>query len=218
MNSVARRAFARPIALASRNAGKLAELRVLSGGRLDLVAMPSDPAPPEVEEDGATYAANAAKKAEAVAAFTGGAALADDSGLEVDALGGAPGVHSARYGGAGLDDAGRCRRLLDEIAQSEARGDRAARRARFRCVLVLADGGSRLVAEGVLEGEIVSAPRGGGGFGYDPIFAPAELGGRTLAEATAEEKNRISHRARAMAALLAQLDAGDGMPVGAGSR
>ncbi|MFM7736908.1 MAG: non-canonical purine NTP pyrophosphatase, partial [Alphaproteobacteria bacterium] len=103
------------IALASRNAGKLAELRALSGGRLDLVAMPTDPEPPEVEEDGDTYEANALAKARAVARHVRGPALADDSGLEVDALDGRPGVWSARYGGEGLDDAGRCRRLLEEI-------------------------------------------------------------------------------------------------------
>lgn len=187
------------IALASRNAGKLAELRALSGGRLDLVAMPTDPEPPEVEEDGDTYEANALAKARAVARHVRGPALADDSGLEVDALDGRPGVWSARYGGEGLDDAGRCRRLLEEI------GDRGDRAARFVCVLALVDGDREVVARGVLDGEIARAPRGASGFGYDPVFVPAGLGGRTFAEATAEEKNRISHRARAMAALLDRL-------------
>ncbi|MFM7142624.1 MAG: RdgB/HAM1 family non-canonical purine NTP pyrophosphatase [Alphaproteobacteria bacterium] len=187
------------IALASRNAGKLAELRALSGGRLDLVAMPTDPEPPEVEEDGDTYEANALAKARAVARHVRGPALADDSGLEVDALDGRPGVWSARYGGEGLDDAGRCRRLLEEI------GDRGDRAARFVCVLALVDGDREVVARGVLDGEIARAPRGASGFGYDPVFVPAGLGGRTFAEATAEEKNRISHRARAMGALLDRL-------------
>lgn len=191
----------RSIALASRNAGKLAELRALAGGRLDLVAMPSDPAPPEVEEDGDTYEANALAKARAIARHVNGPALADDSGLEVDALGGRPGVRSARYGGEGLDDAGRCRRLLDEL------GDRADRGARFVCVLALVDGGREMLARGVLEGEIARTPRGASGFGYDPVFVADGLGGRTFAEASAEEKNRISHRARAMATLLERLAA-----------
>ncbi|MFM8411121.1 MAG: RdgB/HAM1 family non-canonical purine NTP pyrophosphatase, partial [Alphaproteobacteria bacterium] len=151
------------------------------------------------EEDGDTYEANALAKARAVARHVRGPALADDSGLEVDALDGRPGVWSARYGGEGLDDAGRCRRLLEEI------GDRGDRAARFVCVLALVDGDREVVARGVLDGEIARAPRGASGFGYDPVFVPAGLGGRTFAEATAEEKNRISHRARAMAALLDRL-------------
>lgn len=194
----------RPIALASRNAGKLAELRALSDGRLDLVPMPESPESPEVEEDGETYLENALRKAVALAGLVGGPALADDSGLEVDGLDGRPGVRSARYGGPGLDDAGRCRALLAELA---GRGAGASRRARFRCVLALVSGGEVLSAEGVLEGEIAPAPRGAGGFGYDPVFVPDALGGRTLAEATAEEKNRVSHRARAVERLVERLAA-----------
>lgn len=191
----------RGITIASRNEGKLAELRALSNGRLDLVPMPSSPAPPEVEEDGDTYEANALAKARAISRHVGGPALADDSGLEVDALEGRPGVRSARYGGAGLDDGARCRRLLDEI------GGRPDRGARFVCVLALVDGGREVLARGVLEGVIARAPRGDSGFGYDPVFVPDGLGGRTFAEATVEEKNRISHRARAMTALIERLDA-----------
>ncbi|MEW6270583.1 MAG: RdgB/HAM1 family non-canonical purine NTP pyrophosphatase [Thermodesulfobacteriota bacterium] len=187
-----------PVTLASQNPGKLEELTELAHGALDLRLLPREPAPPVVEEDQGTYAGNALVKARAIAAFTGGAALADDSGLEVDALGGAPGVRSARYGGPGLDDAGRCARLLRELAGTERRS------ARFRCVLALVQGDDWVVGEGTLEGEITRAPRGTGGFGYDPVFLVAALG-RTLAEVAPEEKNRISHRARAMQALLGKL-------------
>ncbi|MBM4245956.1 MAG: non-canonical purine NTP pyrophosphatase [Deltaproteobacteria bacterium] len=187
-----------PVTLATRNAGKLVELQALCPGELELRLLPSQPAPPEVDEDQDSYLGNARKKACAIAAFTGGAALADDSGLEVDALPGELGVRSARYGGPGLDDAGRCARLLDTM-----RGVRA-RAARFRCVLVLADGEQWVSAEGTLEGEITDAPRGGAGFGYDPVFLLPERG-CTLAELAAAEKNALSHRAAAMRALVAQL-------------
>jgi XTP/dITP diphosphohydrolase len=191
--------IAGPIALASRNRGKLVELRALAGGALDLLLLPDDPPPPEVAENADTYLGNALAKAQAIACFSGLPALADDSGLEVDALGGAPGVRSARFGGPGLDDAGRCAHLLAAVR------DASDRRARFRCVLVIADGDEWRSAEGTLEGEIAAAPRGSGGFGYDPVFVAAGLGGRTLAEASAGEKDRISHRAAAMRALLAVL-------------
>lgn len=191
----------RPIALASRNAGKLAELRALSDGRLDLVPMPESPESPEVEEDGETYLENALRKAVALAGLVGGPALADDSGLEVDGLDGRPGVRSARYGGPGLDDAGRCRALLAELA---GRGAGASRRARFRCVLALVSGGEVLSAEGVLEGEIAPAPRGAGGFGYDPVFVP-EGQTRSAAQLSAAEKDAVSHRGRALALLVQAL-------------
>ena len=187
-----------PVTLATRNAGKLVELQALCGGVLELRLLPSDPAPPEVDEDQDSYRGNALKKARAIAAFTGGAALADDSGLEVDALPGELGVRSARYGGPGLDDAGRCTRLLDAM-----RGV-SPRTARFRCVLVLAQGDEWTSAEGTLEGEIADAPRGGGGFGYDPVFVLPHRGG-TLAEIGAAEKNALSHRAAAMRALVARI-------------
>lgn len=124
-------------------------------------------------------------------------AIADDSGLEVDALGGAPGVRSARYGGPGLDDAGRVARLLDALR--DVPDDR--RTARFRCVIALVErDGRERIAEGVVEGVIVSAPRGTAGFGYDPVFLYPPLG-RTFAELTEQEKARASHRGRAVAAL-----------------
>jgi XTP/dITP diphosphohydrolase len=190
------------VTLATRNAGKLAELQALCRGEVELRLLPTDPAPPEVDEDQNTYLGNALKKARAIAAFTGGAALADDSGLEVDALPGELGVRSARYGGPGLDDTGRCARLLEAL-----RGVRD-RRARFRCVVVLAQDDAWLEADGTLEGEIADAPRGRRGFGYDPIFVLPERG-RTLAEIAAEEKNALSHRAAAMRALLARIRRGD---------
>ena len=184
-----------PITLASRNAGKLREIRELVGTRLDLISPPDDV--PEVVEDGSNYFENARLKAVAVAGHVRGWALADDSGLEVDALGGRPGVHSARYGGGDLDDQGRCARLLEELAGA------ASRSARFCCVLVLAEPSGELVtAKGSVEGKIADAPRGGGGFGYDPIFLPERFPGRTLAEVTSSEKGAISHRAVALRSLL----------------
>lgn len=150
-------------------------------------------------EIGRSYVDNARLKARALAALLGSAVLADDSGLEVDALGAAPGVSSARYG---RDAAERNRHLLAELRQ--ARGDE--RRARFgtAIVLVLADR-REVVAQGVCEGEIAEAPRGTSGFGYDPVFLIPALG-RTLAELGAEEKNRLSARGNAARALLAELD------------
>lgn len=192
-----------PVTLATRNAGKLSELQALCRGVLELRLLPAEPAPPEVDEDQDGYLGNALKKARAIAAFTGGAALADDSGLEVDALPGELGVRSARYGGPGLDDAGRCARLLDALLGV------TRRTARFRCVLVLAQGDEWLSAEGMLEGEITAAPRGSAGFGYDPVFALPQRGGATLAELTAVEKNALSHRAAAMRALVARLQGGE---------
>ncbi|MDG2305313.1 MAG: RdgB/HAM1 family non-canonical purine NTP pyrophosphatase [Candidatus Binatia bacterium] len=189
--------LARPVTLASRNEGKRRELEALAAGALRLELLPADA--PEVVEDGATYLENARKKAQAISRFTSGPALADDSGLEVDVLGGAPGLYSARYGGAGLDDAGRTAHLLEEIGQSADRG------ARFRCVLVLAHGDEWISAEGVIEGEIAQAPRGAGGFGYDPVFLASCFGGRTLAEVDPAKKNEVSHRAAALRALLPKL-------------
>ncbi len=201
-----------PVVLASRNAGKLIELRTLGAGALALEAPPSSSVVAEVVEDGASFLANARLKADAFAAATGAIALADDSGLEVDALGGDPGVHSGRFGGPGLDDHRRCLELLRVM-----RGV-VDRSARFRCVLVLqaplsADGW--LAAEATLEGAIAFEPRGVGGFGYDPVFVPQGFGGRTLAEIGSQEKNAISHRALALCELLRLLRASAG-PHGGG--
>jgi XTP/dITP diphosphohydrolase len=189
--------------LASGNAGKVREFAQLLAAR-DIEVIPqtafglTTPA-----ETGATFLDNALLKARHAAGATGLAALADDSGIEVDALGGRPGVWSARYAGEGASDADNLALLLRELADvPEPR-----RGARYRCVLVFlrqpADP-APVVASGVWEGHILSAPRGTGGFGYDPIFQPAGLA-LAVAELPAQEKNRISHRAQALRALLAAL-------------
>lgn len=189
------------VLVATSNPGKLREIaELLAPLPVPLVgqdALPGLHLPPEGED----YRANAIEKARAAATFGGAPALADDSGLEVEGLGGAPGPLSARYGGAGLDDAGRVARLLAELSGREG----AARRARFVCAAALVTPeGEVVTALGELAGRIAAAPRGEGGFGYDPIFE-VEAGGRTLAELPAEQKNRISHRARAFRVLRARL-------------
>ena len=149
------------------------------------------------EETGDTYAANAMAKAAASAAAVGLPALGDDSGLEVDALAGAPGVRSARWAGESATDADRIAKLLAALRDVPA----AARGARFRCVVAVAWPDGRVeTAAGECAGTIATAPRGAGGFGYDPVFIAAELG-RTFGEATAEDKRRLSHRSRAVGAL-----------------
>jgi XTP/dITP diphosphohydrolase len=191
------------IVLATRNPGKARDLRHLFPG-LELVLLPDDA--PDVDETGATFEDNALLKARAAAALTGRPALGDDSGLEVEALGGAPGVHSARFAGspAGTDrgtaDAANNAKLLALLS------GRGARRARFRSVLAFVDGDTTLVAHGACAGAILEAPRGSGGFGYDPLFLSDDLG-KTFAEADLAEKGRVSHRARAAAALAPRLAA-----------
>lgn len=188
--------------VASGNPGKLAELRrMLDVPGLEVVGPDEAGVAVEVEESGATYAENAALKARAWSEAAGCLALADDSGLEVDALAGRPGVRTARYGGPGLDDAGRYRKLLAELEGVPPE----RRTARFRAVVAIAGPGTGVeLFEGVLEGRIAAAPRGEGGFGYDPVF---ELGdGRTVAELSREEKDPISHRGLAMAKARAWLE------------
>jgi XTP/dITP diphosphohydrolase len=184
-------------AVATTNAGKLAELASLLGRRLDLVPAPPDHQPAEETAD--TYLENARLKARALAARTGGAALADDSGIEVDALAGRPGVHSSRYGASAEE---RNARLLTEL-----RGEVGAQRAaRFRTALVLVlEDGREIAGEGACEGTIAEAPRGADGFGYDPLFVPRG-GERSFAELPSGEKDRRSSRAVAARALLAALD------------
>jgi XTP/dITP diphosphohydrolase len=190
------------LVLATTNRGKVRELRRLLAGCGWEILTPQDIGLIlHVEESGQTYAENARRKAEAYARASGLVALADDSGLEVDALGGAPGVHSARYAGQDTTHADKMGMLLAEL-----RGVPDDRRtARFRAVIAIATPDGRTVTcEGVCEGRIARAPRGTGGFGYDPIFL-VEGGSRTMAELSDEEKNRISHRARAAAAACAVL-------------
>jgi XTP/dITP diphosphohydrolase len=183
--------------VASRNPDKIAELRhALAGLDLEVRSAAEFAAVPEVEENGSTLAENALLKARAVFRATGELALADDTGLEVDALGGAPGVHSGRYAGPEQDYA---RNLVKLLARMEGVPE-DRRSARFRTVaaIVFPDGREELV-EGVCEGRILEAPRGTGGFGYDPVFLLPEVG-MTFAELTLERKDRLSHRGRAMRA------------------
>ena len=186
------------LVLGTLNAAKGRELVSLLGDvRLQVRLLADYPGARLPEETGQTYAENALAKARAAAGFTGELSLGDDSGLEVDALGGEPGLYTARFGGAGLDDRGRWALLLDRLRGVEL----AQRTARFRCVVALAGlGRAEQVVEGVAEGVIATAPRGSGGFGYDPVFFYPPLG-RTFAEISDEEKARVSHRGRALAAL-----------------
>ncbi len=189
------------VVFATRNAGKLRELRALVAPLgISVASVDEVAALPEVVEDGATFEANALKKARAVVAALGVWALADDSGLEVDALDGAPGVHSARYAGAGHDDAANNAKL---IAAMTAVTHRAAR---FHCALALCrPDGTSVVTHGTVEGQIGLAASGDGGFGYDPLFVVDGTDGRTMASLGEDEKNRISHRGRAMAAMVVHL-------------
>ncbi len=200
---------ARPLVFATRNHGKLVELRALLSGcdvlSIDDAARRLGRPIPDVVEDADTFAGNAIKKAREVSRVTGLPALADDSGLEVDALGGAPGVYSARYAGDAHDDAANNAKLLAALADVPAE----RRTARFRAVLALADvsgplGTEVLTADGTCEGVILDAPRGSGGFGYDPLFFAPELG-QTFAEAGVGPKSDLSHRARAMKAIKPRL-------------
>lgn len=187
--------------LATRNAHKVAEIaRLLEGTGVECVTLDAFPAVPEVVEDRDTVDGNARKKAVETARAAGTWALADDTGLEVDALGGAPGVYSARWAGPGCSYADNCAKLLRETA-SVPDGKLSAR---FRTVMALSDPEGRVAtAEGVLEGAVARAPRGDGGFGYDPVFVLPD--GRTLAELDAGEKNALSHRGRALRAILPRL-------------
>jgi XTP/dITP diphosphohydrolase len=185
------------LVLATANPGKVVEIEGLLGERVELVPRPAGV--PDVVEDADTLEGNARLKAVALVAATGLPAVADDTGLEVETLGGAPGVRSARYAGEEGDAVRNVAKLLAELA---ARPDPADRRARFRTVaLVRWPDGRELVAEGLVEGTIAFERAGDGGFGYDPVFVPDGAGGRTFAELTLAEKQAISHRGRAFRAL-----------------
>ena len=193
--------MAEKFVLATRNPGKLKEMaQILEKFHVDVV-MPADIGVDiEVEETGTTFAENAMLKAKAICAASGLPAIADDSGLCVDALNGAPGVYSARYGGEGLDDIGRYRLLLNSLRGANTRA------AHFACAIACAfPNGDELTAEGRCEGAIAFAPMGEGGFGYDPVFLVPELR-KTFAQMTAEEKSSISHRGRAMEKFAEKLE------------
>lgn len=189
--------------MATRNAHKLVEIRqILAGHDIEILSLDDvSGLPDELPEDGDTFEANALQKAREAHAITGLLTCADDSGIEVDALDGRPGVHSKRFSPQGTD-AGNNRYLLELL------GDRDDRTARYRCVLALVGEGIERVADGRCEGRIGHEERGEGGFGYDPLFWPDEAPGRTMAELTMDQKNAISHRGRAfrqLPALLADL-------------
>ncbi len=190
------------IVLATRNQGKIAEIKALLPG-LGIQPAASYPGCPEPDETGRNFEENALIKARAVAQYTRRAALADDSGLEVDALDGAPGVRSARYAGAGATDRDNIQRLLDAL---DGIPD-ADRTARFRCAMaVAAPDGRTWTVEGVCEGRIIRKPRGGAGFGYDPLFVPAGYKS-TFGELERSVKNRLSHRAMALDRIRDVLEA-----------
>jgi XTP/dITP diphosphohydrolase len=191
--------------LASSNRGKLEEYAELAeGGRVRLETLPEFELLPGFEESAPTFAENAAGKALHYSRFSIQAVIADDSGLVVPALGGAPGPKSRRYAGPSATDAERIAKLLGEMAGRHGED----RRARFVCLLALAKAGRVLaVFSGAVEGEILDAPRGHGGFGYDPVFLYPALG-KTFAELPRRQKNQLSHRGRAFQKLLAFLDSG----------
>ena len=194
------------ILISTRNRHKLRELsEMFEGTRYELVSLDALSDPPEVEEDRDTFRGNADKKARELAAFSGMVTVADDSGIEVDALGGRPGVWSARY--AGVDgpgaDAANNRKLQEELADV-ADPDRTAR---YRCALaVVRPDGEARYSDGTCEGRIGREARGSGGFGYDPYFLVDDGSGRTMAELSADEKHAISHRGAALERLLPLLD------------
>ncbi len=190
------------IVVASKNQGKVAEFeKAFSQLPVKILSLKDFGDIPEAVEDGATFAENARKKAQHYLQYTKKPCLADDSGLEVDALGGAPGVFSARYAGEEANDAANNAKLLQQMADVESE----RRTGRFRCVLALTFPDGRILeADGVVEGRLLMAEKGDGGFGYDPLFFLPELA-KTFAELTLSEKNAISHRGQAIAVMAAQL-------------
>jgi XTP/dITP diphosphohydrolase len=190
------------LVIATRNAHKTQEIREMLGARYRVLDVNDFPNLPAVEETGTTFIENATLKAVAISRHVTGLVLSDDSGLEVDALGGAPGVWSSSYGGEEGNHPKNNARLMGEMA---GRTDRAAR---FRCTMVLAENGQPLADfSGTVEGRILESPYGAGGFGYDPLFAP-EGYDQTFAELGAEVKNALSHRGRALAKVIAWLETG----------
>jgi XTP/dITP diphosphohydrolase len=192
----------RQLLLATRNSHKTREFSEILGNEFVVRDLATEPDAPEIEETGSTFAENAIVKAIAISKGYPGLVVGDDSGLEVDALEGAPGVYSARYGGQGAKDSDNIARLLLELRKLLIERPYSAR---FRCVLALSRDGELLdIFQGALEGTIVESPRGAGGFGYDPVFQPTGLA-QTFGEIAPEKKNRISHRAQAIRMLRARL-------------
>lgn len=182
--------------IATRNSHKTAEIRAMVGEHFEVVDATEFPDFPEIEETGTTFLENARLKAEGISRCIEGWVLSDDSGLEVDALGGAPGVWSSSYGGEEGNHAKNNARLLGEMA------GKTDRRARFRCTMVLAkDGAEQANFSGTVEGSLIDALKGGGGFGYDPLFIPDGYH-ETFAELGDSVKNSLSHRARALAQVM----------------
>jgi XTP/dITP diphosphohydrolase len=191
--------------VATRNRNKTREIQQILGPKFEVRDLSAYPGISETVESGKSFEENARLKAIAVSKELSGLTIGDDSGLDVAALGGAPGIYSARYAGDKATDKENIDRLLEELGRVGAQRDR--RRARFRCVLALARNGQMLgTFEGIVDGAIVDQPRGSHGFGYDPIFVPKGFG-HTFAELPAKLKNRISHRAQAIHALAAKLAA-----------
>ena len=183
-----------PLLVATRNIHKTEEIASILGEPYVVSDLSSLPGAPDVEETGTTFLENAALKAVAISSLTGSLVLADDSGLEVEALDGRPGVYSARYAGADADDAANNGKLLSELAGVQG----TRRSAKFRCVMVVAEAGEILKDfHGSVEGRILEHPQGNRGFGYDPLFVPAGEA-KSFAELGPEIKNGLSHRARAM--------------------
>ena len=204
------------IVFATGNSGKLREASEILGGGFELVTPAQMGITDDVEETGLTLKANSIIKAEHIWKSCGCSCFADDTGLEVNALNGAPGVYSARYAGVGRDFGRNIDKVLSELAvlraecsMAEAVGlkmNRYSRRARFRSVITLILDGKELFFEGTLEGSIAYYRSGNGGFGYDPVFMPDEYPGKTLADISEEEKNAISHRGKALRAMAAFLN------------
>ncbi len=191
----------RPIVLATRNEGKIREFRrILADFPIEIKSLGDFGPIPDVVEDGETFEDNAVIKARHTARILGLPAIADDSGLEVAALGGAPGIKSARYAGEAADDRGKNLKLLNALEGIEDR------KARFVCVLAIAvPRGPALIYEGICEGAIALEMKGGNGFGYDPVFYFPPLG-KTFAELSADEKNRVSHRGKALSEFQSEFN------------
>jgi XTP/dITP diphosphohydrolase len=186
--------------VATRNAHKTGEIQAMIGDRFEVLDVTGFPECPEIEETGTTFLENARLKAEGISRLLDGWVLSDDSGLEVDALGGAPGVWSSSFGGQEGNHALNNEKLMSEMAGKEERG------ARFRCTMVLTRAGLEVANfSGTVEGRIIDSPRGGQGFGYDPLFIP-EGYEETFAELGNEAKNNLSHRSRALMEVVGFLD------------